>query len=91
MDHAYSNVSITILKKGHPNGLFSFTGTIRPGPVISEPQSGATQISIPVQRSFGSSGSVTVSDIFGLLFLFTSLKIVIFIFDLIIYVISPLY
>ena len=77
LDHAFTNVTITILKKGHPNGLFRLIGTVRPNLVIAEPQSGATQIAIPVQREFGSTGPVTVSILFQFLsYLFQTIFIV---------------
>lgn len=68
LDHAYTNAIITVLKKGHPNGLFRFSGTVRPNSVITEPQSGVQQIEVPVQREFGSRGAVTVSSFMSINF-----------------------
>ena len=61
LDHAFTNVSITVQKKGHPRGLFRFDGTILPSQTITEPATGAAQILVPVKRDFGSQGTVNVS------------------------------
>ena len=61
LDHAFTNVVITVLKKGYPNGLFMFSGTVHPSAIITEPQTGVQQIRVPVQRDFGSTGAVMVS------------------------------
>ena len=61
LDQPFANVIIAVLKKGYPSGLFRLSGTVRPSTVITEPQSGTQPIDIPVQREFGSTGSVLVS------------------------------
>ena len=60
LDHAFTNVSIIVQKKGHPRGLFRFDGTILPSQVITESAAGATQIFVPVKRDFGNQGIVNV-------------------------------
>eukprot|EP00794_Sanderia_malayensis_P009868 gene9868-10878_t len=61
LDHSVVNVTITVLKKGHPNGLFAFEGTINPSSIVDEPHTGRLQINIPVTRSAGTTGLVNVA------------------------------
>ncbi len=63
MDHAVVNVSITVSKKGHPNGLFSMQGSVSPASTVSEPQSGILVVTVPVMRGKGTTGLVHVSNI----------------------------
>ena len=61
MDHTVINATITVLKKGHPNGLFGFAGTVSPSSSVDEPPSGILQVNITVRRERGEIGSATVS------------------------------
>ena len=63
LDHAFTNVSIKILKKGHPNGLFRFTGTVFPSAIVAEPETGTATVTVPVRRDFGTTGAVNVRNI----------------------------
>ncbi|XP_066912895.1 adhesion G-protein coupled receptor V1-like isoform X2 [Clytia hemisphaerica] len=61
IDQKSSRISITIKKKGYPNGLFGFTGIVMPSRSVNEPGDGNNEtVRIPVKRNFGRLGDVKV-------------------------------
>ena len=60
IDHGFSNVTITVLKKGYPNGYFGFEGTVSPNTVVDEPATGTSTVFVPIRRYQGDRGTVRV-------------------------------
>ena len=62
IDQKSSRISITIKKKGYPNGLFGFTGIVMPSRSVNEPGARRNEtVRIPVKRNFGRLGDVKVN------------------------------
>lgn len=59
IDGLRSNITITIAKHGHPNGVFRFQNTATR--TFDEPASGVDQQSFTVERENGTQGTVNVS------------------------------
>ena len=59
IDGLQSNITITIAKHGHPNGVFRFQNTATK--TFDEPASGVEQQAFTVERENGTQGTVNVS------------------------------
>ena len=59
IDGLQSNITITIAKHGHPNGVFRFQNTATR--TFDEPASGVEQQAFTVERENGTQGTVNVS------------------------------
>lgn len=59
IDGLRSNITITIAKHGHPNGVFRFQSTATR--TFNEPASGVEQQAFTVERKNGTQGTVNVS------------------------------
>lgn len=59
IDGLRSNITITIAKHGHPNGVFRFQSTATR--TFDEPATGVEQQAFTVERKNGTEGTVNVS------------------------------